>query len=105
MRNALLCVALLVVLGCLLYVSVNPGDFGVSRGEHLAFGEPKYTDMDDYFIHNGQNQTGANNIVTSIVFDYRGYDTIGEASVLFTAVLGVGVALRELRKRRDKNDE
>lgn len=105
MRNALLCVALLVFIGALLYVAVNPLDFGASRGNHLVFGEPRYTDMDDYFIHNGQNQTGANNIVTSIVFDYRGYDTIGEASVLFTAVLGVGIVLRELRKRRDKNDE
>ncbi|OYT54747.1 MAG: hypothetical protein B6U72_01375 [Candidatus Altiarchaeales archaeon ex4484_2] len=52
------------------------------------FGEPP-SEMDDYFIRNGQRETGANNIVTSIVFDYRGLDTLGEASVLFTAVTGV----------------
>jgi len=52
------------------------------------FGEPP-SEMDDYFIKNGQNETGANNIVTSILFDYRGLDTLGEATVLFTAVTGV----------------
>lgn len=60
-----------------------------------SFGEPEITEMDDYFIHNAQRETGANNIVTSIVFDYRGYDTLGEATVLFTAVSGVLLALRK----------
>jgi len=98
MRKLLLSVALIVVLTALLYVAINPGDFGYPKGDHLSFGHPNYTDMDDYFIHNGQNQTAANNIVTSIVFDYRGFDTLGEASVLFTAVLAVGMVLRSLRR-------
>jgi len=98
MRNILIGVALLIVFASLLYVAINPADFGGEKDGHLAFGEPSFTDMDDYFIHNGQNQTAANNIVTSIVFDYRGFDTLGEASVLFTAVLGVGVVLRLLRR-------
>jgi multisubunit Na+/H+ antiporter MnhB subunit len=46
------------------------------------FGDPP-SDMDDYIILNAQNETGANNAVTSVVFDYRGYDTLGEATVLF----------------------
>jgi len=62
------------------------------------FGEPNEKGMDNYFIENGQNDTGANNIVTSVVFDYRGYDTLGEATVLFTAVTGVGLALRRRKK-------
>ena len=62
------------------------------------FGEPDEKDMDDYFIENAQNETGANNVVTSVVFDYRGYDTLGEATVLFTAVTGVGLALRRRKK-------
>ncbi len=103
MRKALMAASLFVLFAALLYVAVNPSDFGAELGDHLVFGEPKYTDMDSYFIHNGQNQTAANNIVTSIVFDYRGFDTLGEASVLFTAVLGVGVVLRMLRG--DENDE
>ena len=58
------------------------------------FGEPESTDMDDYIIENAQNETGANNAVTSVVFDYRGFDTLGEATVLFTAVAGVLAVLR-----------
>lgn len=57
------------------------------------FGEPP-SDMDDYIIQNAQNETGANNIVTSVVFDYRGYDTLGEATVLFTAIAGVMILFR-----------
>lgn len=57
-------------------------------------GKPVNTGMDDYFITHGQAQTGSNNIVTSVVFDYRGMDTLGEASVLFAAASGVFLAFR-----------
>ncbi len=63
------------------------------------FGAPTHTAMDLYFIHNAQKQVSANNVVTSIVFDYRGFDTLGEATVLFTAVSGVLMALRKGVKR------
>jgi multisubunit Na+/H+ antiporter MnhB subunit len=58
------------------------------------FGEPVHTEMDSYFIEHAQAEASANNVVTSIVFDYRGFDTLGEATVLFTAVAGVLMALR-----------
>ncbi|NJE05083.1 hypothetical protein E3E36_02750 [Thermococcus sp. M36] len=58
------------------------------------FGEPVHTDMDAYFIGHAQAEASANNVITSIVFDYRGFDTLGEATVLFTAVAGVLMALR-----------
>lgn len=63
------------------------------------FGEPIYTDMDDYFIKNAQKEASANNVVTSIVFDYRGFDTLGEATVLFTAVVGVTAIFRGVMKK------
>ncbi len=56
--------------------------------------------MDDYIIEHAQNETGANNVVTSVVFDYRAFDTLGEATVLFTAVAGVMALFR----RRDTHD-
>ena len=64
----------------------------------LRFGEPAATDMDTHFLEHAQEEVAADNVVTSIVFDYRGFDTLGEATVLFAAVLGVGVALRRRRK-------
>ena len=66
------------------------------------FGKPSYTDMDDYFIQNGQKETGSNNIVTSVVFDYRGMDTLGEASVLFAAALGVALVFLEVKNEKRK---
>ena len=62
------------------------------------FGEPVATKMDDYIINNCQEETGANNAVTSVVFDYRGFDTLGEATVLFAAVAGVIILFRRLKK-------
>jgi multisubunit Na+/H+ antiporter MnhB subunit len=65
------------------------------------FGYPP-SDMDDYIIENAQKETGSNNVVASVVFDYRGLDTLGEATILFTAVTGVLLLLRT-RKRREEN--
>lgn len=62
------------------------------------FGNPDKTAMDDNIISNAQEETGANNAVTSVVFDYRGFDTLGEATVLFTAVAGVIMVFRRLKK-------
>ena len=47
-----------------------------------------------WFLGEGHDETGAANIVTAILLDYRAYDTLGEASVLFCAVLGVAAILR-----------
>ena len=54
----------------------------------------KEKSMDDYIIEHTQEETGANNGVTSVVFDYRGFDTLGEATILFTAVAAVVMILR-----------
>jgi len=62
------------------------------------FGEPNQTEMDLYIIENSQSEVAANNAVTAVVFDYRGFDTLGEATVLFAAVLGVAAMLREAKK-------
>ncbi|MEJ5361495.1 MAG: hydrogen gas-evolving membrane-bound hydrogenase subunit E [Spirochaetota bacterium] len=47
--------------------------------------------MDDYFLRNGQIETKSNNIVASVVFDYRGFDTLGEATVLFIVVSSISM--------------
>lgn len=61
------------------------------------FGQPP-SDMDDYIINNAQTETGANNVVASVVFDYRGYDTLGEATILFTAVTAVVMLFRRRKE-------
>jgi multisubunit Na+/H+ antiporter MnhB subunit len=61
------------------------------------FGEPGQVQMDDYIITHTQNETGTNNGVTAVVFDYRGFDTLGEATILFSAVAGVLLIFRKVR--------
>jgi multicomponent Na+:H+ antiporter subunit B len=50
--------------------------------------------MAKYYIEGAAQKTGSANLVTGVVFDFRGYDTMGEAVVLVTAVIGVLTILR-----------
>ncbi|MBE9475724.1 MAG: DUF4040 domain-containing protein [Proteobacteria bacterium] len=45
------------------------------------------------------------NVVTSILASYRGYDTLGETAVVFTAGIGVMLLLSGLGRRRRKDEE
>jgi multisubunit Na+/H+ antiporter MnhB subunit len=88
MKKAILLTLFLFVGALLLFAaaSIRP------------FGEPIHPEMDNYFIRNAQREVAANNVVTAIVFDYRGFDTLGEATVLFAAVVGVIALFRKLRE-------
>lgn len=63
------------------------------------FGTPGVVPMDNYYLENSLKELSTENIVTSIVFDYRGFDTLGEAAVLFTALCSITVIFREGRKK------
>jgi multisubunit Na+/H+ antiporter MnhB subunit len=55
------------------------------------------------YLEQGLSRTGAVNLVSSVILDFRAYDTLGEATVLFTAVIGVlAVARKRGRKRVDE---
>ena len=45
------------------------------------------------------------NVVMRTTFDYRGFDTMGEEYILFAAVLGLVILLRELRGERTEEEE
>jgi multicomponent Na+:H+ antiporter subunit B len=70
------------------------------------FGMPVFSRMaqapSNRYLQETLQDTGAANAVTSIVLDYRGYDTMGEATVLFAAVLGALTILRG-RSKREKD--
>ena len=80
-----------------LFLAVTAVFFVFSALLLNPFGTPHQTAMDDYMILHTQDETGTNNGVTSIVFDYRGFDTLGEATILFTAVAGVIMIFRRVR--------
>lgn len=48
---------------------------------------PAATHVSPRYIEQGPAETGASNMVTGVLADYRGYDTLGELTVIFTAGL------------------
>lgn len=71
--------------------------------EMPRFGEPLMR-VSRKYLETGAGETGATNIVTSVLLDFRAYDTIGEATVLFTSIIGAFVILRR-RGRKHKTEE
>jgi len=67
--------------------------FIIAIGDLDPVGSHK-TRMATEYIVNGVKDTGSVNLVTGVVFDYRAFDTLGEATILFTAVMGVLAILR-----------
>jgi multisubunit Na+/H+ antiporter MnhB subunit len=63
------------------------------------FGEPILR-MGRHYIAQGLEATGAANLVSAVILDFRGYDTLGEAAVLFTAVVGVICVLRKIGRKK-----
>lgn len=63
------------------------------------FGEPIMR-VARFYLDNGLNKTGATNLVASIILDFRAYDTLGEATVLFTAVIGVLAIARRIGRKK-----
>ena len=59
-------------------------------------------DASQIIIDETIKETGAINSVTATVFDFRGYDTLGEAIVLFTAICGVAAVLRPEKKAKEE---
>jgi len=57
--------------------------------QHVA---PKY-------LRDAPTETGVPNVVTAVLASYRGYDTLGEVTVIFTAGLGVMILLGLRQKK------
>ncbi len=62
------------------------------------FGDPGLL-MSQYYIINGPSLTHAHNLVSAIILDFRAYDTLGEAAVLFTSAIGVITVLRKTGRK------
>jgi multisubunit Na+/H+ antiporter MnhB subunit len=68
------------------------------------FGEPLMKVSSNY-LRDSVSQTGASNVVMGIILDYRAYDTLGEATVIFTAILGSFIVLRSKGKKRKEESD
>ncbi len=50
--------------------------------------------MSEPYVNGAVERTGSVNLVTGVLFDFRAYDTLGEAVILYTAALGALTLLR-----------
>jgi multicomponent Na+:H+ antiporter subunit B len=81
-----------VACGALLLVAFSDlppeGFAGAPAHRHVA---PRY-------INDSPHEVGVPNMVTAVLASYRGYDTLGEVTVIFTAGIGVLALIGAVRR-------
>lgn len=77
----------------LIYGTMDMPEFGDGSA-------PVHQHIAERYIKKSPTETGIPNMVTSVLASYRGYDTLGEVTVIFTA--GIGVLILLGRGRREK---
>ena len=91
----LFCIAL--AAGLLYTVSFLPA---TGAGER-----PVNNEVSERYIESGLQETGAVNIVTGMILDYRAFDTFGESNVLFVATITVLILLHIGKKNSKEKQE
>ena len=89
-------------LGPLLVVLITGAVLIIGTLDMPAFGDPNapiHQHVAPRYIEESGREVGVPNIVTSVLASYRGYDTLGEVTVIFTAAAGVLVLLGRARRR------
>ena len=93
----------LITGGALIYGTLDMPRFGDPSA-------PPHGHVVPYYIEGSEQVIGIPNIVTNILASYRGFDTLGEVAVIFTAGIGVllllsGAGSAGGLRRRDDEDE
>jgi len=96
-------------IGPLLVVVVTGATLIYGTLDMPRFGDPAapiHHHVVPRYLEKSGEEVGVPNVVTSVLASYRGYDTLGETTVIFTAATGVLVLLgrgRHWSRRRKKN--
>ena len=64
---------------------------------------PYHTHVGAEYIARSVPETGIVNVVTSVLASYRGYDTLGETTVIFTGGIGVLLLLKRIARKSGDN--
>lgn len=89
---------LLVVTVVVILTAAYFPEFGAAVMDRVA-GAPSRT-----YLLDGLEKTGAANSVTAVLLDFRAYDTLGEATVLFCSILGALTVLRRRARKKPEED-
>ena len=93
--------ALLIVFitgGVLIYGTLDMPKYGDPNSPANSNAQ-----LAQHYLTKSKEEINVPNVVTSVLASYRGYDTLGETAVVFTAAIGV-LSLLGLRRRRRKED-
>ena len=85
LRSGLAVVAIVVTVGATVPALPPVG----AAGTPILAG-----DVSQYYLDNAYDQTGVTNVVTAVLVGYRGFDTLGEAAVVFAAGIAMLLVLR-----------
>lgn len=72
-----------------------------------TFGDPKaptVNELSTRYVEKGTEETGVINTVAGVILVYRGFDTFGEATILYVAVEGV-VSMMRSKYNEDEEEE
>ena len=65
------------------------GVFAMVTVINATHGETQEPVLYEYMIHNFEDDTAAHNAIAAILLNYRMYDTMFEALILLTAIIGM----------------
>ena len=108
-RDALRIAAVLLGGGVLLAAAFLAFGGGHMEGTVPPFGQAVLTNdtsaaippgVGAKYLAGSAEQTGAANAVMAIVLDYRGYDTLGEATIILVAIMGAYATLRVVGRKK-----
>ncbi|MHC4446881.1 MAG: DUF4040 domain-containing protein [Planctomycetota bacterium] len=86
--------AVVVLTGsALVYGTLDMPAFGDPEAPIHRYPSPSY-------VEKNRDEIRVPNVVTAVLASYRGYDTLGETTVIFTAGVGVLLLLRGRRRRK-----
>jgi len=88
-------ISTLLFIACFLFFAY------LALKELPGFGKPLMKVSQDY-ISGALEKTGSTNIVTAITLNFRSFDAVGEAAVLFSAIIGVLAVTRKTGKTHEK---
>jgi multicomponent Na+:H+ antiporter subunit B len=94
-------VAVILTGSALIYATFDMPRYGDSAA-------PIHHHVADHYIERTDDQVGVPNLVTAVLASFRGYDTWGETTVIFTACVGVMMLLggaRTFYRWRHREDE
>lgn len=114
-KKILLAISLVVILACGVWAAVGMGTGEPTYdGSHMDLVD-LYENNSNYdnstadgaasiMVNENLEKTAAENVVFSVVFNYRGYDTLGESFILIAAIAGSLAILRVASGKDDKKE-